>query len=207
MVPTALIYVCAYLDFFSSCSPRNWFCLVMPLRLFKDCVIFHHLPELQWVHWNKCPDAPFPENKGIYACLWGWGQLVLLLAGPQMLLFWGSEKGLIFMWISQDMSILILHLKILFECGGLGHLEFWQPNRCELCDRNIQGVFDMSQMCQIHMMALNTVHPQALYLGFVRHGVSLLLSTILPGQPRTEAWWDAFSGTYKGKNTLVLTEW
>lgn len=118
-MPTALIYVCAYLDFFSSYYPRNWFCLVMPLRLFKDCVIFHHLPELQWAHWNKRPDTPFPEDKGVYVCLWRWGQLVLPLAGPQMPLFWESEKGLVSIWISQDVSFLILRLEILFECGSV----------------------------------------------------------------------------------------
>lgn len=76
-MPTSLIYVCVYLDLFSSYYPRNWFCFIMPLSLFKDCVIVHHLPELRGVHWNKCPDAPFPEDKGICACLWRWGQLVL----------------------------------------------------------------------------------------------------------------------------------
>lgn len=75
------------------------------------------------------------------------------------------------------------------------------------CYRSVQGDFDVSPMCQIYMLALNTVQPQALCLVFVRCGVTLLLSTFLPGRPWTEAWRDTFSRTYKGRITSAFTKW
>lgn len=99
-------------------------------------------------------------------------QLGLLLAEPWMPLLWASEKRLVFKWISQDVSSLILHLEILTECVSLRCLGFWYPNRIKWCYRSAQRGFDVSPMCQMYMLALNTVHPKACQTwshSFVQH--------------------------------------
>lgn len=62
--------------------------------------------------------------------------------------------------------------------------------RSKWCYRGVWGSFHAPPMyITIYMLAVNTVHPQHLW-----EVVSLCCS----GQPRTEAWWDAFRSTKEG---------